>query len=175
MQIKIRPRRLKVTDAKELYTALSPEIFLYLKSPYPKSLEEEKRYLIKLIREMSKDKSCYYVYRKKGMGVVGFGGIKIKEHFAELSLWVRSDLWGRGIGKLILDHLQKIASKKNKTAVIASHRNNRRAIKLYLSSGFIRLKNKEEIIKMFSRYDHKLVYFLSSRFETSSAAAHIDG
>ncbi|MGB9719819.1 MAG: GNAT family N-acetyltransferase [Candidatus Anstonellales archaeon] len=161
MQIaEIKPRRLNLKDAKEIYEALSPEIFLYLKSSPPKSLEEEKMYLKKLINEMNKGKSYYYVYREKNAGVAGFGGIKTKGHFAELSLWVRKSLWGKGIGRAILNHLQKICSKINKSPIIACYKHNDRAIKLYLDVGFTKLKNREQIVKIFGRYEPGLVYFL---------------
>ncbi|MEM4358924.1 MAG: GNAT family N-acetyltransferase [Candidatus Bilamarchaeaceae archaeon] len=162
MQIAIKPRRLNLKDAEEVYEALSPEIFLYLKSRPPKSLEEEKSYLKRLIDEMNNGKSYYYVYREKSIGVVGFGSIKIKGHFAEIGLWVRKSLWGRGIGRFILNHLKKIGSKINKSLIIACHKHNHRAIKLYVASGFTKLKSKEQIVKMFGRYECKFVYFLYS-------------
>jgi DNA-binding MarR family transcriptional regulator/GNAT superfamily N-acetyltransferase len=89
--------------------------------------------------ELAEPKGLLLVARLRNEPV-GCGAVKFKDgHPAEIKrMWVAPSVRGLGVGRRILDELERIASRRNVTAVrLETNRALREAISLYRSAGYV--------------------------------------
>ena len=104
------------------------------------------------INKVNNYKAYGIVYNNSKIGAAGLKHIKGKEQAEYWGYIGEKELWGKGIGKVVISEiLKKAEDMEIKYVYLRVIENNLRAIKLYKSKGF-KLKKQEDDILIMGKY-----------------------
>lgn len=127
-------RRLKKTDTEKFYeffTSLSERTKNFF-HPHP----FDRKTAEKLCKEKDKNVLRYILIMDKK--IVGYGFLwNLNNDFPFLGICIRDDFQGKGLGKILMEHLIKIAKDRNKEGLcLTVYKDNEKAFELYKKFGF---------------------------------------
>lgn len=148
------------SDARELLEVLKiiggeTDNLTFGSEGFPATVEEEEAYLASLVGSTS---SAMFIVRKDGklVGSASFRGMERTrlKHRAEIGISLLKEVWGQGIGSMLMETLIDFAKTEAHVEIISLEVNseNTRAIRLYEKYGFEKIGHYKGFFKVDGKY-----------------------
>jgi len=153
---KVTLRNQRISDAKKFFDILNNDKFIFFSSR-PKSIKEEKEWLIKSSKNKKDNKEYHYaiLFNNELVGGIGIKIDQRQKHIGEIGYFIDENYWGNGIAPKAVKLVEKTAFQKLKLKRIEIRMNpkNKASIRVAIKENY----KKEGLLKKAINHNGKFV------------------